>query len=104
MYSHRARSGGILLVSPPEPAGDSQEVSRVSLSWLNKDLVPLAGVLAAGATAIPLTLTALAVFFSSLISLAIAVRGRPTAALDESSGRPAETAAGPGQLPNTRPH
>jgi len=124
VYSHRARSGGILLVSPPEPAGDSQEVSRVSLSWLNKDLVPLAGVLAAGATAIPLTLTALAVFFSSLISLAMpasrrehallvldrlsafadAVRGRPTAALDESSGRPAETAAGPGQLPNTRPH
>jgi hypothetical protein len=86
-----------------------------------KDLVSLAGVFAAGSTAIPLTLTALAVFFLSLLSLAMpasgrehallmldrltafadAVRGRTTAALDESSTRPAETAAGPGRAPST---
>jgi hypothetical protein len=89
-----------------------------------KDLASLAGVFAAGSTAIPLILTALAVFFLSLISLAMpasrrehallvldrltafaeAVRGRPTAAADESSTRPAETAAGPGRPPNTRLH
>ena len=87
-----------------------------------KDLVPLVGVFAAGSTAIPLTLTALAVFLLSLLSLAMpashrehvllvldrltafadAVRGRPTAALDESSTRGAEPAAGSGQRPSRR--
>jgi hypothetical protein len=36
-----------------------------------------------------------------LTAFADAVRGRPTAALDESSTRPADTAAGPGRPPST---
>jgi hypothetical protein len=87
-----------------------------------KDLASLAGLFAAGSTAIPLILIALAVFFVSLISLAMpasgrehavlvldrlttfadVIRGRPTAALDEGSTRPAEPAAGPGQRPSRR--
>lgn len=87
-----------------------------------KDLASLAGVFAAGSTAIPLILIALAVFFLSLISLAMpasgrehallvldrltafadVICGRPTAALDGGSTRPAEPAAGPGQRPSPR--
>ena len=87
-----------------------------------KDLVTLTGVFAAGSTAIPLILTALAVFFLSLISLAMpasgrehalmvldrltafadVIRGHPTAALDETSTRGAEPGAGSGQQPSRR--
>jgi hypothetical protein len=76
-----------------------------------KELVPVAGVLAAGVTAIPLTLTALAVFFSSLISLAmpasrqehaLLVLDRLTAFADVVRGR--QTTAGPGQPPDTGAH
>jgi hypothetical protein len=85
-----------------------------------KDLVSLTGVFAAGSTAIPLILTALAVFFLSLLSLAMpasgrehallvldrltafadVIRGRPTAVLDDSSTRGAEPAARSGPQPS----
>jgi hypothetical protein len=87
-----------------------------------KDLVSLAGVVAAGSAAIPLILTALAVFFLSLLSLGMpasrrehallvldrltafadVIRGRPTIAPNETSSRGAEPAVGSGQRPSRR--